>query len=334
MKKELFCLIILSLLLASIVSKESFAAPYYEGKTITIIVGYKPGGGYDRIARLLAKHLPRYIPGKPAVIIENMEGAASIMAANYLYNVAKPDGLTIGTFDRGIPFAQLTKVEGVKYDVNKFSWIGSAAVESTVLVLRNDLPYKTFDDVLRSKEPVYLGTSGQGTMESMFTHLLKEFAGLNFKMVIYPSSSDSMLAIEQKEIDGKAGSLSSFKPFMARGVVRPMVRGRVGEPGAENLPVDENLTQNKKGKTLMAMRSAPDRIGRPYMAPPKTSPEVMYVLRDAFAKVSKDPELLEDAKKFMFDMEYVPADECMKVLNFVFSQPEDIVKDFSRLIKF
>ena len=111
-----------------------FAAPFYEGKVLTIIVGYSPGGGYDRVDRLLAKYLPNYIPGKPTVLVQNMPGADSMIAANYLYNIAKPDGLTIGTFNRGLVFANLLKAEGGRYDLTKFSWIGSAAVESSVLI--------------------------------------------------------------------------------------------------------------------------------------------------------------------------------------------------------
>ena len=120
--------------------KHLLAAPFYEGKVITIIVGYGPGGGYDRIARILAKNLSKFIPGKPTVLVQNMPGADSMIAANYLYRIAKPDGLTIGAFNRGLVFAQLLKGEGVKFDLTKFAWIGSAAIESTVLVLRADLP--------------------------------------------------------------------------------------------------------------------------------------------------------------------------------------------------
>src|SRR5438045_7611151 len=119
----------------------------FAGKTVTIIVGYKPGGGYDATARMLARHLPQHIPGKPTVIVQNMPGGNSIIAANHIYNVAKPDGLTIGTFNRNLPIAQLTRVAGVKFDITKFVWNGSAANETTVLATRSDLPYKTSDQL-------------------------------------------------------------------------------------------------------------------------------------------------------------------------------------------
>src|SRR5918999_5378106 len=133
------------------------AAQPYAGKTVTIIVGYKAGGGYDATARLLARHLPKHIPGKPAIIVQNMPGANSMIAANHVYNVAKPDGLTIGTFNRNLPIAQLLKVEGVKFDMTKFAWIGSAASESTILAIRDDLPYRTFEDLKKADKEIVIG---------------------------------------------------------------------------------------------------------------------------------------------------------------------------------
>ena len=313
---------------------ELMAAPYYEGKVLKIIVGFTPGGGYDRMARLLAKHLPKHIPGKPSIIVENMEGASSIIASNFIYNIAKPDGLTIGTFNRALPFAQLIKMEGVKFDIKKYAWIGSAAVEGTVLTMRPDVPYKTVDDLRKAKDPIPLGCSGVGTLDYQFPTLLKEYLGLNLKMVIYVSSAETMLAVERKEVDGRAGSYSSLKPFIDRGLVRPILRSKVPEAGTEKLPVDEDLATDKKAKAIFAMFSTADLIGRPYVAPPGTPAEVLNVLKDAFAKVAKDPELKEEAKKLKMDVDYTPGEEILKVIDFAFNQPEDIVKEFSKHVKF
>jgi len=335
MKRRTLCLLIVFFILAmSIHLKDPQAASYYEGKRITLIVGFGPGGGYDRMARLLSKHLPKHIPGKPAVIVENMEGASSIIAANHIYNLAKPDGLTLATVNRGLPFAQMTKVDGVKFDATKFSWIGSAAIEATVLAMRTDLPFKTFDDLKKAKEPIPLAGMGPGTSDTQFAILLKEFTGLNLKLIIYPSSADGMLAIERKEVDGRAGSYSSLIPYIERGLVRPLVRGRVSDSGIENLPINEDLTTDRKGKTIMAMLSAADQIGRPFVAPPRTPTDVMNILRDAFAKVAKDPELRGEAKKVKMGVEYISADDCQKVLDYLLNQPEDIVKEFGKYIKF
>jgi tripartite-type tricarboxylate transporter receptor subunit TctC len=334
MKRGLCLTIIFSALLLVAFSTGVLAAPYFEGKRITFLVGVGPGGGYDRMARLFAKHLPKHIPGKPTIIIENMPGAASILAANKVYNIAKPDGLTIAVPQRGMPFAQLLKVEGVRFDVTKFSWVGSTAVEGTAFCLRTDLPYKTFEDIRKAKPQLMVGGTGPGESSTQFCVLVKEFLGINMKMVFYPSSPDVMLAVERKEVDGRAGSFSALKPFIERGLVRPLLRGRVAEPGTENLPVDEDLATDKMGKTLMAMRSSVEFVGRPYVAPPGTPPEIMKILRDGFARAAKDPELKDDAKKNMFEVEYTSAEECLKMMTFLVNQSPEIINEFSKYVKF
>ena len=325
-----FVVTILAVLAAASASAQNFA-----GKTVTIVVGYKAGGGYDATARMLARHLPKHIPGKPTVIVQNMPGANSIIAANHMYNVAKPDGLTIGTFNRNLPIAQLTKVEGVKYDVTKFQWIGSAANESTILAIRTDLPYKSFDELRKAKETVVIGSTGPGANTHDFPLLLKEVLGLNFKIVSgYSSSADIMLAVERKEVDGRAGSYTSLRPFIDRNLVRPLVRARTSEPGVEKLPVDEDFAPNARAKAIMALRSAPEQVARPYVLPPATPADVVKVMRDAFAKTIQDPELAAESKKAKFDLEYLPGDQAQKILVEVMNQPQDIVAEFSKYIKF
>jgi tripartite-type tricarboxylate transporter receptor subunit TctC len=321
-------------LIAALAFTPAFAQ-YYAGKTVTIVVGYKTGGGYDATARVLARHLPKHIPGKPNVIVQNMPGANSIIAANHVYAVAKPDGLTIGTFNRNLPIAQLTKVEGVKYDMAKFAWIGSAASECTVLAIRSDLPYKSFDELRKSKQQIVIGATGPGANTYDFPLLLKEFLGVNIKLVSgYQSSADIMLAVERKEVDGRAGSFTSIRPFIDRNLVRPILRARATEPGVENLPIDEDLAPNPRAKAIMALRSAPEVVGRPYVMHPNTPPEHLKTMRDAFAAAIKDPELVAESKKAKMDLEFVDGDFAVKVMKEVLSQPKDIVEEFSKYIKF
>ena len=310
-------------------------AQSFAGKTVTIIVGYKPGGGYDATARMLARHLPKHIPGRPTVIVQNMPGANSVIAANHVYNVAKPDGLTIATFNRNLPIAQLTGVDGVKYDITKFAWIGSAANESTILAIRADLPYKTFEELRKAKETVVIGSTGPGANTHDFPLLLKDLVGLNFKIVSgYSSSADIMLAVERKEVDGRAGSFTSLRPFIERGVVRPIVRARSTEPGIDKLPVDESFAPNPRAKAIMALRSAPELVARPYVMPPNTPAEIVKVMRDAFAKTIDDPELVAEGKKSKIDLEYTPGDKAQKILADVMNQPKDLVAEFAKYIKF
>ncbi len=310
-------------------------SPYYEGKTITIVCGFKPGGGYDRTARILAKYLPKYIPGSPNVIVQNMPGANSIIAANHVYNVAKPDGLTIGTFNRNLILAQLTNVGGVKFDQTKFAWIGSAASESTVLAIRSDLPYKSFDELRKAGKTVVIGATGPGANTYDFPLLLKELLGVDLKIVSgYSSSSDIMLAIERKEVDARAGSYSSLRTFIERKLVHPVIRARAIEPGIEQLPVDENLAPNPRAKAIMALRSAPEVVGRPYVMTPGTPDALLKMMREAFRNALKDPELVAETKKAKMDLEYMPGDEALKILTEVLSQPKDVVDEFSKYIKF
>jgi tripartite-type tricarboxylate transporter receptor subunit TctC len=307
----------------------------YAGKTVTIIVGYKAGGGYDATARLLARHLPKHIPGKPTMIVQNMPGANSLIAANHVYSVAKADGLTMGTFNRNLPIAQLTKVEGAKFDMRKFVWIGSAASEATILAIRSDLPYKTVEDLKQAPKPIVIGATGPGANTYDFPLLLKEFLGLNLKIVTgYSSSADIMLAIERKEVDGRAGSLTSITPFIDRKLVRAVMRARAVEPGIEQLPMDESWAPNARAKAIMALRSAPEVIGRPYVMPPGTPEETAKIMREAFAKVMSDKELMAEASKAKMDLNFVHGDEAQKVIKEVLEQPKDIVDEFSKYIKF
>ena len=322
-------------LAAALVPLAAAAQPNFAGKTVTIIVGYKPGGGYDATARMLARHLPDHLPGKPTVIVQNMPGGNSIISANHMYNAAKPDGLTIGTFNRNLPIAQLTKVQGGKFDMLKFGWIGSAANEATILAIRNDLPYKNFAELRKAKEPVVIGSTGPGANTHDFPLLLKDLLGVNLKIVSgYSSSADIMLAVERKEVDGRAGSYTSLKPFIDRKLVRPIIRARSNEAGVEKLPVDESFAPNPRAKAIMALRSAPEAMARPYVLPPNTPADIVKVYRDAFAATIKDPALVAESQKAQFDLDYTSGDEALKVLKEVFSQPKDIVDEFAKYVKF
>jgi len=335
MKKQiLYLMLVLTAIFATVASGELKAAPYYAGKTIKLVVGSAPGGGYDRWARLVARHMPKYIPGNPTIVIQNIPGATSIVAANYLYNIAKPNGLTFGAVQRGLPFAQLLQKKGVKFDLRKFAWIGSPIPESNVLMIRTDLPYKTVEDLQKTKTPIILGDGGMASSSYHFAILLKEFVGINAKMIHYRSSADIALAIERKEVDGKASTYGSFRSFIDRGLLRPVIRSRVSEPGIENVPVDEELTTDQTGKTLFAMRTGPDRAGRPYIAPPGLPPDIYKILSQAFKNCVNDADFRKEAEKLKLRVEYVSGEDCLKEVKVVLNQPENIVKEFAKYIQF
>lgn len=307
----------------------------FAGKTVTIIVGYAPGGGYDRMARMIARYLPKYLPGNPTVIVQNMPGANSLIAANHVYGVARPDGLTLAAFNRNLALGQLVKVEGVRFDMSKFAWIGSPSNETTILAIRSDLPYRTFDDLKKAREPLIIGATGPGANTYDFPLLLKAFLGANLRIISgYPSSADIMLATERKELDGRAGSYSSIKPFLDRGLVRAVVRARASVPEIEKLPVDEELTSDPRAKAVMALRSTPEVIGRPYVAPPGTPAEIVRAHREAFSKVTKDAEFLAEARRAGFDIDFVSGEEALKITLQVLNAPADVVRVFAQFFKF
>ena len=310
------------------------AAPYYEGKVLTIIVGYPPGGGYDRVARFLANHLPKYIPGKPSIVVQNMPGASSMIAGNHLYNVAKPDGLTILATQRGLAFMELLKVEGVKFNVSKFTYIGSAAAESNVFCIRADLPYKTIQDLLKSKQLLYIGVDSPTSVTAQTTHLGKDFMGMNIKIVDYRGTPEILLAIERKEADGLWFAYNSARPHIERGLLRALVRSWVSLKGIENLPINEDLTTDPIGKALMGMLGRSAVMGRPYLAPPGVPANIANILRDAFAKMLADPQIQKESEKAQMELSYASAEECVKLMNYLMEQPPDVVKAFAKYVKF
>lgn len=335
MRRFILCLLVSFLVIGLfIIPARSLAESYYAGKTINIVLGTKAGGSYDRIAGLLAKQLPKHIPGSPNIVVQYKPGAGSKIAANYLYNEAKPDGLTIGAFYRGLPFAQLLNAPGVRFDLTKFAWIGSPLRKSIVLSIRSDLPYRTFDDLLAANELIHIGATGAGGSDTYFPLALQYYLGLKVNMVQYNSAAEVMLAIERKEVDGYASTYGSMKPYIAQGLTRPVLRGLASEPGIENLPVNVDLATDQKGKTIMTLLSIADKVGQPYVAPPRTPVDRMKILRQAFNKWAKDPEVQKTAKKFEEAIEYVSADEALEVANHVVNQPPEIAKELRIFIKF
>jgi tripartite-type tricarboxylate transporter receptor subunit TctC len=309
-------------------------ARFYEGKAITILIGTS-GGGSIVAARIIAQHIVKYIPGNPAVVVQPMLGGAHIVATNHVFNTAKPDGLTLLAANPNIAIAQLIKVDGVRFDVRKFEWLGSSGSDGVVLTVRSDLPYKTFEELRKADRELVVGTTGPGSNAHDFPLMLKEFGGAKFRFVSgYPANSDILLAIERKEVDVWAAFAATVRPVVQRGAVRPLVRARVPSPGFENLPVDESFTTNPVGKALMAIKTAPLAIGRAVAAPPGTPADRVALLKDALAKVLKDPELEADGRKAQIDFGYMSGDEVLKSFTVLLQQPPDVQQEMVKYIKF
>ena len=308
--------------------------PFYEGKAITILIGTQ-GGGSIVAARIIAQHIGKYIPGRPAVLVQPMVGGAHIVASNHVFNTAKPDGLTLLAANPNIAVAQLIKLDGVRFDVRKFEWLGSSGSDGVVLTIRSDLPYKSFDELRKADREMVVGTTGPGSNAHDFPLMLKEFAGAKFKIVSgYPANSDILLAVERKEVDIWTAFAAAVRPVVERGAVWPLVRARVPSPGFEHLPIDENLTPHPVGKALMGIKGAPLAIGRAIAAPPGTPPDRVALLREALAKVLKDPGLEADGRKAKLDFRHIPGDEVLKGISAILLQSPDVQKEMVKYIKF
>jgi tripartite-type tricarboxylate transporter receptor subunit TctC len=264
-----------------------------------------------------------------------MTGGAQMVVSNHVFNIAKPDGLTLLAANPNIAIAQLVKEEAVRFDVTKFAWIGSSGADGVVLTIRSDLPYKTFEQVVKAEREFLVGTTGVGSNAHDFPAMLKEFTGVKFKLVSgYPSNPDVILAIERKEVDIWAAFAASVRPIVQRGTVHPLVRSRVASPGFEQLPVDEALTENAVGKALMAIKAAPLAIGRAIALPPGTPTERVNLLRKAFAAVMNDTDLQADFRKSQIDFSYISGDEVGRAFVALMRQPADMQQQIAKHLKF
>lgn len=307
---------------------------FYENKTIRIVVGTASGGTIDA-ARIIAQHLGKYIAGNPSVIVQSMPGGGHIVATNHVFNVAKPDGLTLLAANPNVAIAQLIKVEGVRFDVRAFEWLGSSGADGVVMTIRADLPYNSFEDMRKGGQELKVGSTGPGSNAHDFPLLLKEFAGANFRFVSgYPASTDILLALERKEVDVWAAFTAAVRPVVQRGLVRPLVRARVSSPGFDQLPVDENLTSDPIGKALMSIKTAPLAVGRAIAATPGTPPERVAILREALAKVLADPELGALGRKAQIDFQHIAAEEVRKGMTSILRQSPQMEKEMIKYLKF
>ena len=308
-------------------------ANFYEGKTINIMIGAK-SGSLEIAAQVVAHHLGKYLPGKPTVIIQHMPGAAHLLATNNVFNISRPDGLTILASNPNVAIAQLSKVEQVRFDVRKFLWLGSSGADGVMFSIRSDLPYKSWDELKKADKELVAGTTGPGSNAHDFPLLLKEFAGLKLKLVSgYPANSDVLLAIERKEVDAWSALGTTIKLAADRGAVRPLVRGRTPVPGFENLPVDEELATSPLGKSLMSIKALPLAIGRAFAAAPGTPADRVAMLREAFAKALKDPEMLAEAKKAKIDMNHISHEKVQKDFDALLNQTPETLKEMGKYIK-
>jgi tripartite-type tricarboxylate transporter receptor subunit TctC len=319
-------------------------APYHQGKTVTIVVGTLAGDLYDLYARAIALFMGRYIPGNPNIIVQNMPGAGHMIAANYLYNVAKPDALTMGAINAGLYFEQLVGRPEVKFDWTKYNWIGNATKSPQVLYMRADSPFKTIEDVRSAKEPPKCGTTGTSNMGYFVPKLLEETVGAKFNVVAgYQGGNEIDLAVERGEIQCRSLSTEAYfsrEPFLTwrkNGFSRELVQG--GRVRIEKLPstptvfelMDKYKTPEQSRRLATALLASGE-FHRPYLAPPNMRPEHVKILREAFNRTMKDPEFLAETKRKRLDMDPTTGEEVQLLAKEVMSQPQDVIDRLKKLM--
>jgi len=319
-------------------------APFYQGKTISIVVGNKAGDVYDLYARLLGHHMPKNIPGNPNIIAQNMPGAGSLIAANYVYNVSKPDGLNVGAIYPALYFDQVIGREEVKFDWTKFNWIGSPVTSNQLLYMRADTPYKTMDDVRNASEPPKCGATGSTSFAYYVPKLFEEVIGTKFNIVAgYGSGGDVDLAVERGEVVCRAFSITAFfarEPFHTwrkKGFVRVIVQtGKRRDSRLSDVPTIYELMDRYKSpdsaRRLATLVLAAGDFGRPYVLPPGTPGDRVKTLRAAFAKTINNPSVIEDAQKKSLEIDPTSSEELEALAREVISQPPAVVERMRKML--
>lgn len=320
-------------------------APFYQGKTIKVIVGTPPGNLYDLWARLIVAQMGKHIPGNPDFIVQNMPGAGHVVAVNHLYSMVKPDGLTIiGTAIPSLYLNQLIGRKEILFDWAKFSWIGSPARGASQMYMRADTPYKTIEDVRTAQEAPKCGATGVTGPDSFLPKLLQDTVGAKFTIVTgYPGGTDIDLAVERGEIQCRAFTLEAFfgrEPYHTwrkKNFVRHMFQ--TGGKRDERMPdvptIGEIMNQYKtpeSGRRLAKVLLTAGDMGRPMFGPPGMAPERLQILRDAYEKTMRDPELQAEVKKRNYEFDPVNGEELERLAKEVTSQPSDIIERLKKVL--
>ncbi len=312
-------------------------AEFYRGKTVTLIVGYSAGGGYDTYARVLARHIGEHIPGNPAVVVQNMPGAGSLRAANYLYNVASKDGLTFGMFGRGLAMEPLIGTSATQFEAAKFHWLGSGTEEASVFVTWHASGVKTWADMLEKTFSV--GGEGSGSDPDVYAALLKNSFGVKLRLITgYPGTAEIALALERGEMDGRASwswsSLRALKPdwIAEKKVNMPVQLNLNKNPELPDVPLLTEFARNDRQRASLKIILSRQTMGRPFMAPPGLPDDRKAALRAAFDATMHDPEFLAEAKARGQEVNPVSGAEIDKLLAELYATPKDVVEETRKAI--
>ncbi len=301
-------------------------ADFYRGRTIQLVVGYGPGGGNDVYARLLARHMPRHIAGAPGIVVQNMPGAGSLVAANYLANVAPKDGTVIATFARNLPLASVVDANpNIRFDARRLTWLGSAssyAGDAYILWVRPDARTSTLDAAMKpGGAPLVLAGTSEGDTSYDVPVVLRQALAMNIKLIGgYRDSNGMFQAIEGGEVDGRFADLASVASSRAHwlqpGAMLTMLQfGRATRhPDFPAVPTARERAPNDEARALIELMEAPFAISRPYAAPPGIPAPRAKALQTAFMAMQVDPAYLAEAQRLQLDVSPIGADEVQRLL--------------------
>jgi len=309
------------------------AQDFFKDKTVRFIVGYSPGGSFDLYTRVIARHFPKHVPGNPTTIVENMTGAGGIIAANNLYNIAKPDGLTIGAWAAPLVLQQIMGNEAAKFDGRKFGYLGVPSPYDTVCTFNDKSGIANMNDWFAAKRPMKISSIGPGTSTSDIPKLLK--AALNLPLEVldgYKGGADARLAVESGEVDGYCGSWQTvetvWRSAYESGKIRAILQASL-EPYSQykDVPLAISYAKTDLARQLITVADSAHGAQFPYTVPPGLPKDRLELLQRAFVDTLKDPELLAEAKKSKLDIEVIDGPTIAKKLGLLYElQPAVIAK--------
>ncbi len=327
---------------AGAASAQESVAQFYKGKTVTIVVGSSPGGGYDLYGRMIARVLGRHIPGNPSVIVSNMPGAASNVAAAYIYNVAPKDGTTIGAIFMGAVVEPLFSDKArPTHDVTKFNFIGNANKDAYVCLVRGDAPVKTFADAFEKE--LILGASAEGASTRDYPTLLRNLLGAKFKIVAgYPGTREINLALEKGEVQGGCGQTwssvtATYPAWFRDGLVKPLVQeDSEGYPelNKAGVPLARDFAKTPEQREILDLVHSQAAFGRPYVVAPGVPQERVEALRKAFMAAMEDPDLVAEAKRIKVDIAPTPGDQLQDMIAKIYATPAEVVEKARQALTF
>jgi tripartite-type tricarboxylate transporter receptor subunit TctC len=320
---------IVAAILAVLIALPAHAQSFYEGKSITIVTSTGVGGTYDVTARLIARHMPRFIPGKPNMVVQNMPGGGNVLATNFMYAIAPKDGTSIASVHNAMPVQQVLGGQGVRFDAAKFEWLGSTGPETEVILVWHTSNIRTLDEV-KTRE-VILGGTGAGSGLVILPRVMNALLGTRFKIVSgYKSSEDINIALQRGEVEARAFSLISITAQRADWLrdKKITILAQVGAKRAHEIPdvpLVTELARSEEDRQVFKLISTAQALGRPYLAPPGVPADRLAILRKAFEATLKDKAFLADAEKLQIDIDPIGADEVTQLVRETVNAPASVV---------